>query len=291
MKEKNESNPTAGIIESEDEQVCYLPGYGARIEEIDKLPRRNPLLHWLAFLLSLVSTAILILWMSILHGKVTPGWVWLDIGLAAFFFIEFFTRSGFHWNPVKYSINHIFDLAAIIPALVFIHNGVFAETLWIWVILIARVTRSFDRLLGDGFLIHNFLVLLEGFEEGITDRVTLRIMARLQIDMIQGKFGHTAAEAMQKNKTAVLNRIREEHPHDSLTADLARFVGLEAAVERAESRIYDAMVDVLKSPEVDKVIEHSLNEIFRQLRAETGKREWVKHLGIPGRHNPELPVN
>ena len=82
----------------------------------------------------------------------------------------------------------------------------------------------------------------------------------------------------------MLNRIRAEHPHDSIGADIAHLIGIEAAITRAEGRIYDSMVDVLKSPEVDRVIRANLDAIFAGLRAEIGKKDWKKHLGIPRHH-------
>ncbi len=263
--------------------------YTERIEAIDHLPRRNWLLHRLETVQSFISLGILIFGMAAFSSPVPLAWVWLDIGLGVLFLLEFFTRSGFRWNAAAYTRTHVFDLIALVPAIVFLHHGVPAEALWVWIILIARVIRVFDRTLGDGFLLHNFFVLLEGFEQEITDRVVLRTMDRIQADMVAGKFGHSAADAMAKNKKEVLKRVRAEHPRYGVTSELARFVGLEAAVERAEERIYDAMVDVLRSSEVDNVIKTSLNAIFDQLRAETGKREWIKHLGIPGHHERILP--
>ncbi|MDO8578930.1 MAG: hypothetical protein Q7R50_07120 [Dehalococcoidales bacterium] len=266
----------------------YRSTYSDRLEAIDKQPRRHWLIHWSALVLSLVSLGILILGMAVFREPLPETWVWLDIGIGALFAIEFFTRSGFHWNPLRYVNTHLFDFTALVPALMFLHHGVFAEGLWVWLILVTRVTRAFDRGLGDGFIVHNFFALLEGFEEEITDRVTLRIMDRIQSDMSEGKFGSSAADAMAKHKQAVLNRVRAEHPHDGIGLELARWVGLEDAVIRAEERIYDAMVEVLRSHEVDEVIRANLETIFAGLRAEIGKKAWIKHLGIPGRDSSAI---
>lgn len=270
------------------ESIRHRSRYDDEIRAISKKPKRHWLLHWLAITQSLISAGILIYAMAAFREPPGVEWVWLDVGLGVLFLIEFFTRSGFRWDPRTYVISHIFDFIALVPALAFLNQGVPAEVLWIWIILFTRILRVSDRILGDGFLLYNFFVLLDGFFEEITDRVVLRLMDRLEADMIEGKFGHNAADAMAANKKAVLQRVREEHPRDNLTADLARFVGLEAAVERAEGRIYDAMVDVTRSPEVDKIIQNTLNTVFDGLRAETGKRDWIKRLGNPDNHNGTL---
>lgn len=266
------------------ESVRHRSRYERELAAIEHLPRRHWLLHALAIVQSAVSLGILIYGMAAFQGPVPAFLAWLDIGLAVLFLFEFFTRSGFRWNPRKYAASHLFDFFALVPALLFLHRGVPAEGLWIWIILLTRGLRLSDRILGDGFLLYNFIVLLDGLLEELTDRVVLRLMDRLQADLIEGRFGNSTADAMIQNKTAVLRRVREEHPRDSISADLARFVGLEAAVEQAESRIYDAMVDVVRSPEVDKIINENLNSIFAELRAETGKRDWIKKFGLPQHH-------
>jgi hypothetical protein len=74
-----------------------------------------------------------------------------------------------------------------------------------------------------------------------------------------------------------------------LGADLARFIGLEAAIERIEERTYDAIADVLNSSEVDTVIQEDLDLIFDGLRADLGNEEWRNHLGFKHLHKHATP--
>lgn len=254
--------------------------YSAKLEAQDAQPRRHFLFHWGAFVFSLISLAILIIVMTQFSGPASTSWVFLDVGLGIFFAIEFFTRSGFRWDPVGYARTHLFDFVAMVPALLFLHHGIFAEGLWVWLVLITRSIRAIDRVLGDGFLMHNLLALLEGFEEEITDRVLLRIITRIQADLGRGKFGQSMANTLAKNKTAVLRRVRAEHPHDGLGPKLAHLVGLDTAVEHAEERVYDSIVDILNSPEVDHAIRESIDSTFIVMRTEMGTRTWRKHLGF-----------
>jgi len=265
---------------SEEDLLEGIPSYADRRRDIDTRPHRPPLLHWAAFVLSVISLALLAIWMAEPMESVPPVWLWLDIGLGVFFAVEFLTRSGFRWDPPGYLRSRVFDFVAIIPALVLVHFGVILEGLWIWLILIARVIRLADRLLGDGFVQRNFFALLEGFEEEITDRVLLRIMARIQVDLYRGKFGHGVADALDRHKPSVLRRIREEHPSQGVGAGLARIVGLEKALERAEERTYDAVVDVLKSPEMDNAIREAVDSTFSVMRDEIKVKSWRQKLGV-----------
>ena len=79
-----------------------------RLEELESLPHRNPMLHWAAFILSLFSLVILATWVFSTRGPVPTGWVVVDIGLGVILAIEFFTRSGFRWGGMTYFAYPIF---------------------------------------------------------------------------------------------------------------------------------------------------------------------------------------
>ena len=251
-----------------------------RLEQLESLPRRNPILHWVAFLLSLFSLIILAIWVFSSRGPVPNVWIIADIGLGVVLAIEFFTRSGFRWDGVTYFRTRFFDFVAIIPALALVHNGYIWEGVWVWIILAARATRMVDRLLGDGFVNRNSLALIEGLEEEITDRVLERIVVRIQADMDQADFSHGIAEALARNKDSVLGRIRAATPHEGFVPGLARMVHLDAALERAEERTFDAVVGIIDSKEVDHAVKDVVSSLFSRMRTELGERSWRKHLGI-----------
>ena len=183
-----------------------------RIEELEARPRRNPILHWAAFLFSLLSLILLSLWVFSSRGDVPVTWVWFDIGLGAVAAVEFFTRSGWHWDKTGYLRSRFFDFAAIIPALALVNHGIVLQSIWLWIILIARFVRVLDRLLGDGFVQRNIWALAEGFEEELTDRVLQRIIIRVQADMDRAHFSHEIAKAFVRNKNSVLERVRAATP-------------------------------------------------------------------------------
>jgi hypothetical protein len=252
----------------------------ARLKELESLPRRNAALHWIAFALSLMSLILLSTWVFSSRAPVPTAWLLIDIGLGVVFAIEFFTRSGFRWGKVKYIRSRFFDFVAIVPALALVQHGFVIEGVWVWLILVARAVRTVDRLLGDGFILRTVLTLVEGFEEEITDRVLERIIARIQADMDRAGFSHGVAKAFADNKTAILQRVRAATPHEGLVPGLAHIVGLDAALERAEERTYDAIVGVLNSEEVDRALRDVVNSSFSRMRTELGTKSWRKHLGI-----------
>ena len=154
--------------------------------------------------------------------------------------------------------------------------GIAIELVWVWIILVARFVRAIDRLGGDGFVQRNIWALVEGFEEEITDRVLQRIVARVQADMDRANFSHGVAEAFVKNKSAVLQRVRAATPHDGIVPSLAHIVGLDAALERAEERTYDAVVQIIDSEEVDRAVRDVVNSCFHRMTSELGEKSW-KH--------------
>jgi hypothetical protein len=251
-----------------------------RLDELESLPHRNAALHWSAFALSLMSLILLSTWVFSSRGSVPGAWIWIDIGLGVVFAIEFFTRSGFRWERSTYFRTRFFDFVAIVPALVLVNHGFPIEGAWVWLILVARIIRVVDRFLGDGFVRRNVLALVEGFEEEITDRVLERLTARLQADMDRAGFSHGVAEALMHNKASVLQRVRAATPHHGLVPGIAHFVKLDSALERAEERTYDAVVEIVNSEEVDHAVRDAVNASFSRMRSELGERSWRKHLGV-----------
>jgi hypothetical protein len=251
-----------------------------RLKQIIQQPHRHAVLHWAAFILTLPSLGLVIMWLINPQTPIPRPWLWAEVALSAFFVFEFVTRSGFRWHPAAYIRTRYFDFIAFVPALVLANFNVRWLYAWIWIILVARIIRAFDRILGDGFIPRNFFALLEGFEEEITDRVMIRIIDRMHDDVTRGKFGQTVAQSLTTNKDAVLERIRAEHPQQGLGANLARITGLEGALTKAEERVFDSVVDVLASPEVDQAIHDSLDSTFTVLRDEIGQKSWKKNLGI-----------
>ena len=151
------------------------------------------------------------------------AYVILDISLGVIFAVEFFTRSGFRWGRISYLRTRFFDFIAIVPVLWLVHHGYPWQSVWLWIIFVARAIRVIDRLLGDGFIGRNVLALVEGFEEQITDRVLERIIARIQADMDKAGFSHGVAEALAKNKPGILQRVHAATPHEGLLPDLAAY--------------------------------------------------------------------
>jgi hypothetical protein len=284
VEPQNQSAKTPTVIDGQDDITKgELPGnstIAARLEELESLPHRNAALHWAAAILSLLSLIILSAWVLSSQGSVPSAWVLIDIGLGVVFAVEFFTRSGFRWNRATYLRTHFFDFVAIVPALALVHHGFVIEGVWVGLILVARAARAVDRFLGDGFILRNVLALVEGFEEEITDRVLERIIARIQADMDRAGFSHGVAEAFVRNKAAVLQRVRAATPREGLVPGLAHIVGLDAALERAEERTYDAIVEIMNSEEVDRAVRDVVNSAFSRMRSEVGRRSWRQHLGI-----------
>lgn len=255
----------------------------ARLKELDSLPHRNAVLHWAAFILSLLSLILLSIWVLGSRESVPGVWVMLDIGLGVVFAVEFFTRSGFRWGRAAYLYTHFFDFVAIVPALALVNHGFAIEGVWVWLVLVARAVRVVNRLLGDGFLQRTILALVWGIEEEITDRVLERIIARIQEDMDQASFSHGVAEAFARNKATVLQSVRAATPHEGVVPGLAHIVGLTAALERAEERTYDAIVEIIKSEEVDYAVRDIVNSAFSRMRDELGRKSWRQQLGIRSR--------
>jgi len=262
------------------------PAHASRIAELEAAPRRGRALHWAAFAGAVFSFLLLAGWMASPDAPVPQGVLLLDLLLSAAAVAEFFTRSGFHWDKLRYVRAHVFDFFAMVPALWLVLRGFPYEGWWVWLLLAARATRAVDRVLGDGFVRRKIVALLEAFEEETTDRVMLRILARVEADLEGGRFGDAVGDALARNRDEVLQRVREATPLEGLPGELARISGLDAALARAEARAYDAVVEVLRSSEVDRALRDVVASTFANLRAEIRRKAWREELGFRPRPEP-----
>src|SRR5512137_984859 len=80
-----------------------------QLEAMELRNRRHPALHWGAFALSVISLALLVGWVTSSRGPVPSVWIWVEISVAVFFGLEFFTRSGFTWDRVGYVRRRFFE--------------------------------------------------------------------------------------------------------------------------------------------------------------------------------------
>jgi voltage-gated potassium channel len=258
--------------------------YG-RLDDITSLQHRNPLIHWAAFVFSLISLILPSFWIFSPAQHLPAFWMWTDVGLGVFFGLEFLTRSGLRWNPTSYIRTRFFDFVAVVPVLVLVHYQVPHLLVWMWIIVLARFGRSIDRALGDGFWTRNLFALLEGFEEEITDRVMLRIMTRVRLDLERGSFGKGLAEALERNKQNLLDQVRSQHPSEGIGGGLAKITGFNSALEKAEERTFDAVIEIVKSPEVDRAIREAVDSAFKTMQKEMEVKSWRQNLGIKSEAN------
>jgi voltage-gated potassium channel len=248
--------------------------------QLESLPKRPRGIHWAAFIMSVVSFILLAIGVFGNRETMPQLFVWLDSSFCALFAFELFTRSGFRWSKGRYLITHFFDFIALVPALFLMNHGIPAENIWVWLVMVARTARVIDRFWGDGFLHRTFWALAEGFEEEITDRVLENIIARLQSDMDRAEFSYGIAKALEKNKPAVLGRIKKVTPTEGVVPKMAHLVGLDAALERAEEKTYDALIGIVSSQEVDQAVRDVINSAFSRVRNELGHRSWREKIKI-----------
>jgi len=249
------------------------------VEDITKLHHRNPIIHWSAFVFSVISFVISLYWILSSQQNIPGSWIWIEVGLSVFFGLEFLTRSGLRWHPTSYLRTRFFDFVAVVPVLVLVYYQVPHLQVWAWIILLARFGRVIDRVLGDGFWTRNLFALLEGFEEEITDRVMLRIMSRVREDLARGSFGRGLAQALEQNKQNLLQQVHTKHPTEGVSGVLGRF-GINSALERAEEYTFDAIVEIIKSPEVDLAIRDAVDSAFVTMQKNMETKSWRQNLGI-----------
>ncbi|MBI3742790.1 MAG: hypothetical protein HY261_00680, partial [Chloroflexi bacterium] len=104
------------------------------------------------------------------------------------------------------------------------------------------------------------------------DRVILRLLTGIEQGLEQSHLGQSVAEALIQNRTSLLRKVRSAHPTEGLAPSIARLVGVDTLIERAEEHTYDAIVAFLKSPEVDMAIQDAMKSALADVRKGVSER-------------------
>lgn len=240
--------------------------------------KRSPLLHWGAWLLAVAALAVQLVAMFA-RPEADTAWrlAFVDIALTAVFMLEFFTRSGWRKARARYLAWRWFDFIAMVPAGLGVVQGWPMWTLWF--ILGCRVIRAVDRTLGDGFVQKQVLVIFSAFEEEITDRVADRVLLRWQAEVANSDFGHTAAAALMQNREPILRRVYEVQLKSGTLGKIVQMTGMRGNIEREEALLFDEIVAIMGSPEVDKAIRDIVAASFLAVRTDLGTKMWKGQLG------------
>lgn len=248
---------------------------------------RSRTLHWLAWGGALISMAIAAIWMwtapsanllTLIQG--------VDVALALLFAAEFFTRTGWQKSRLTYVKWRWFDFVAIVPITAL---GPLSVPAIFWVVFVCRAIRLVDRTLGDGFVQRKVIGLASIAEEEISDRVLVKMLARWERELETANFGTAMAQALSRNKEAVLQRVYAEQLQDGTFAKIAHFSGLQSTLEKEERRLFSAVIVMVGSREVDSAIRDVIASSLRRTREQFSARDWRRNLATPVAVEDDLP--
>jgi|GEM_PF-2320123 len=240
---------------------------------------RSRTLHWLAWGGALVSIAIAALWMwSAPNANLVTLIQGVDVALALFFAAEFFTRTGWQKSRLTYVKWRWFDFVAIVPITAL---GPLSVPAVFWIVFVCRAIRLVDRTLGDGFVQSKVIALASIAEEEISDRVLVKMLARWERELETAHFGAAMAQALSRNKEAVLQRVYAEQLQDGTFAKIAHFSGLQSTLEKEERRLFSAVIEMVGSHEVDAAIRDVIASSLRRTRQQLSAQDWRRNLATP----------
>ena len=246
--------------------------------------RRAAWLHWTALAAAMLSILVAVVWK---WGEPGSGFAVvlqsIDVGLAVFFSLELFTRSGFRKNGLSYLDWRWFDYIAILPIFAL---GSLAVSIAFWPVLICRAVRLADRTFGDSFVQRNALLVVSIIEQEISDRILDKIVTGWDEELKRANFGTAMSIALARNKEGVLQRVYAEQLQDGTVAKIAHYTGLQATLEKEERRLLGAVIDMVGSPEVDKAIRDVIGASLGRARAHLDGRDWRRRIGVAMREEP-----
>lgn len=237
-------------------------------------------ISWVDYLL--VGLAILSLVLVIAQEVIPSYWpseVWIlpwlivaDTAMCGVFAIEFLVRMRRQPSKWAYVKGRWYDVLGMIPVSHPFFRGFRLLRILRIVVITSRFVRATNRSFGE--------MLVEGtvrrFRDTVIDVIggalVVRSVGMVQPWLVRARFAERVGAALEERRGDVHRMVRESMtrlPGGRLTS----LPPLRGVIERAELAAVQAVIDVLKSDELNRVVQQSTQNVLEELRQSIAESE------------------
>lgn len=244
---------------------------------------------WVMFLLSVVSVGLLGFVLLVSPSRATAmGIFYVDSGICAVFLLEILWRWRKHGWSKKFLFRNWYELFAMIP---FTHPSLAAHQFLAVVLLLVRIGRAADRVVGEQFTYRLVDKLSEPIVRAIKKPITIAVLDEVVKVLETGNYPENLAKSLNEHKAELQAIISEKVTEDPQLGKLKRIPFHGEIVHAVVDTSFRVVLEVLLDPRIDdffsavvrenreqirRAVELGLNEegeedVQRQLRTRTGR--------------------
>lgn len=208
---------------------------------------------WLIWPLVLPVTAKQMLWIQIIDSAVCL--------LFAIEFLAHWRQAGWGWH---YLGRNWYAFIAMTPVA---HPVIIANPWLSLLLVVARIGRAIDRILGKGFFFRLLARLKNAILQAISGVVTVVVLEEVADVLSKGTYTRNISRALQENQHELREMIMEKLREDPETRKLTRLPYYDSIVETIINAILRVTESTLNDPRTDELVADILRENIVQLRA------------------------
>jgi voltage-gated potassium channel len=238
-------------------------------------PRPAPVerITWIDYLF--VGLAILSLCLVIAEEVIPSYWpaqVWTlrwliiaDAAICGVFAIEFFARMRHQPNKWAYTKSRWYDVIGMIPVShPFFRGFRLLRILRIFVIT-SRFVRATNRSFGEMLVESTLRRFRDVVVDVIGGAIVIRGIGMVEPWLVRARFAERIGEALEERRGDIHRMVRDTMARLP-GGRLATLPPLRGAIERAELAAVQTVIDVLKSEDLNRVVQQSTQNVLEELR-------------------------
>ncbi|SDZ20882.1 hypothetical protein SAMN05421504_110284 [Amycolatopsis xylanica] len=219
---------------------------------------------WVMFLLSVVSVGLLGFVLLSPPGRDAAQWIfYVDSGICAVFLLEFLWR----WRKRRWSKRFLFrnwyELFAMVP---FTHPALAAHHFLATLLLLVRVGRAADRVVGEQFTYRLVDKMSEPIVRAIKKPITIAVLDEVVKVLETGNYPENLAKSLNEHKTELQAIIAEKVTQDPQLGKLKRIPFHGEIVHSVVDTSFRVVLEVLLDPRIDDFFSSVVRENREQIR-------------------------
>jgi voltage-gated potassium channel len=205
---------------------------------------------------------------------------WIDVVICGLFAVEFLASwSHVDWRPT-FLLRNWYDLLGMIP----VAQVAFTDSGWmilLWVVVVlARIGRAVDRLVGEKVTQSVTARATAALVDAVKHPITVAVLEEVAAVLQTGHYSRNIAAALQENRHAIKDMVREKLEQDRLTGRLTAVPFSDKLVDSVSETTLRVILSVLADPRTDELIADLLRENILQMRTQVHDRAYGDGRGM-----------
>jgi hypothetical protein len=189
-----------------------------------------------------------------------------DIAICGVFAIEFLWRMRGVADKWAYTKSRWYDVLGMIPVSHPFFRGFRLLRILRIVVITSRFVRATNRSFGEMLFESTVRRFRDVLVDVIGGAVALRGLSMVQPWLVRARFAEQVGEAMEVRRVDI-RRMVQDSMRRLPGGRMFALPPMRGAIERAESAAVQAVIDVLKSDELNRVVQVSTQNVLEELRA------------------------